>query len=134
WNYKTGDVYDLIKKQRYVRPVKMGPPVGDYKVSGFSSDFQHQPVAFEYEKGAINIDKGIAFSAMPENVNTKSPMSLWNLALEVHTGRIYGAFLGMFYILVIPLGGMLVLFTLITGIVIWFKYHLKSKKGTKRIE
>jgi hypothetical protein len=125
WNYKMGDVYDLIKKQPYVRPTHIGPPIGDYKVSGFSTDFHHLPVAFEYEKGAININKGSEFSAMPENVTDKSPMSLWNLALEVHTGRIYGAFLGIFYILVIPLGGILVLFTLITGIVIWLKYHLK---------
>ncbi|HET7733795.1 MAG TPA: PepSY domain-containing protein [Paludibacter sp.] len=131
WNYKTGEVYDLIKKQPYVRPVKMGPPVGDYKVSGFSSDFHHQSLAFEYEKGAININKGTAFSAIPENVTSKSPMSLWNLALEIHTGRIYGAFLGLVYILVVPLGGILVLFTLITGIVIWFKYHYKLKKGNK---
>lgn len=123
WNYKTGDVSDLIKKQPYVHPHKMGPPIGDYKVSGFSSDFRKQPVAFEYEKGAININKGTAFSPMPENVITQSPMSLWNLALEVHTGRIYGTFLGMFYILVVPLGGILVLFTLISGIVIWFKYR-----------
>ncbi|MDD4991946.1 MAG: PepSY-associated TM helix domain-containing protein [Paludibacter sp.] len=128
WNYKTGDVYDLIKKQPYVRPVKMGPPVGDYKISGYSSDFKHQPVAFEYQKGAININKGATFSAMPQNVIDKSPMSLWSLALEVHTGRIYGVFLGMFYILVVPLGGILVLFTLITGIVIWFKYHVKRRK------
>lgn len=46
WNYKTGEVYDLIKKQPYVRPVKKGPPVGDYKVSGFSSGFNNQPIAF----------------------------------------------------------------------------------------
>jgi hypothetical protein len=129
WNYKTGEVYDLIKKKLYVRPVKKGPPVGDYKVSGFSTDFKNQPIAFEYEKGAININEGTSFSTMPANVTDKSPMSLWNLALEVHTGRIYGAVLGMFYILVIPLGGILVLFTLISGIVIWFKYHLKLKKG-----
>jgi hypothetical protein len=132
WNYKTGNVYDLIKKQAYVRPIKMGPPVGDYKISGFSSDFQQQSVAFEYEKGALNINEGKAFSATPENITDKSPMSLWSLALEVHTGRIYGAFLGMFYILVVPLGGILVLFTLITGIVIWFKYHVKRKKKPKQ--
>lgn len=123
WNYKTGEVYDLIKKQPYVRPVKMGSPVGDYKISGFSSDFQQQPVAFEYEKGAININDGEAFSAMPENVMDKSPMSLWTLALEVHTGRVYGVVLGLFYILVVPMGGILVLFTLISGVIIWFKYR-----------
>jgi hypothetical protein len=128
WNYKTGEVFDLIKKQPYVRPLKKGPPVGDYKISGYSSDFRRQPIAFEYQNGAINIDGGSEFTPMPENIIENAPMSLWNLALEVHTGRIYGAFLGMFYILVVPLIGILILLTLIGGIVVWFKFHFKKKK------
>ena len=128
WNYKTGEVFDIIKKQPYNTPVQKGPPVGDYKISGFSSDYKGQQIAFEYQHGAININEGTEFTPMPNDIIKKAPMSVWNLALEVHTGRIYGVFLGMFYILVIPLGGILVLFTLITGIVIWFKFHLKMGK------
>ena len=128
WNYRNGEVFDLIKKQKYIRPTKIGPPIGDYKVSGFSSDFHNQPIVFDYEKGRINIINGIEFSVMPKNVIDKSPLSLWSLALEIHTGRIYGTFLGLFYILVVPLVGIFLLFTLITGIIIWLKYHLKLKK------
>lgn len=128
WNYKTGKVFDLIKKQPYVRPIKKGPPVGDYKVSGYSSDFKGQQIAFEYQHGAINLDGGSEFTPMPENIIENAPMSLWNLALEVHTGRIYGAFLGMFYILVVPLSGILILLTLIGGIVVWYKFHFRKKK------
>lgn len=128
WNYKTGEVFDLIKKQPYVRPIKKVPPVGDYKISGFSTHFKGQPIAFEYQHGAINIDGGSEFTPMQENINENAPMSLWNLALEVHTGRIYGAFLGMFYILVVPLSGILILLTLIGGIVVWFKFHFRKKK------
>lgn len=131
WNYKNGDVYDLIKKQPYIRPLKIGPPIGDYKVSGFSSDFHNQPIVFDYDIGGINLNKGDEFSTMPENIIDKSPMSLWSLALEVHTGRIYGVFLGMFYILVVPLVGIFILFTLIIGVVIWFKYHFKQGKRNK---
>ena len=128
WNYKTGEIFDLIKKQSYYAPMQKGSPVGDYKISGFSTDFKGQPIAFEYQLGAININNNVAFSNMPENVINKSTISLWSLALEVHTGRIYGVLLGMFYILVVPLGGILVLITLIAGIVIWFKFHLKIRK------
>ncbi|MFZ4583385.1 MAG: PepSY domain-containing protein [Paludibacter sp.] len=128
WNYKTGEVFDLIKKQPYVRPIKKGPPVGDYKVSGYSSDFKGQQIAFEYQRGAINLDGGSEFTPMPENIIENAPMSLWNLALEVHTGRIYGAFLGIFYILVVPLSGILILLTLIGGIVVWYKFHFRKKK------
>jgi len=126
WNYKTGEVYDLIKKQVYIRPTRKGPPVGDYKISGFSTDFNHQPIAFEYVAGSLNINRGGSFPAMPKRILEKSPMSLWSLALEVHTGRIYGVFLGMFYILVVPLVGLLILLIIISGIVIWFKHHRKK--------
>ncbi len=128
WNYKTGEVFDLIKKQPYYAPEQKGPPIGDYKISGYSSDFKGQPIAFEYQHGAINIDGGSEFTQMPENIIENAPMSLWNLALEVHTGRIYGAFLGMFYILVVPLSGILILLTLIGGIVVWYKFHFRKKK------
>lgn len=128
WNYKTGEVFDLIKKQPYVRPQKKGPPVGDYKISGYSADYKGQQIAFEYQHGAINILGGSEFTPMPQNIIEKAPLSLWNFALEVHTGRIYGVGLGMFYILVVPFGGILMLLTLVSGIVIWFKYHFKKKK------
>lgn len=128
WNYKTGEVFDLIKKQPYVRPLKKGSPVGDYKITGFSTDFKGQPIAFEYQHGAININGENEFTPMPKNVIDNAPMSLWTLALEVHTGRIYGAFLGMFYILVVPLGGILIIFTVIGGLVVWYKYHSRKKK------
>ena len=128
WNYKTGEVFDLIKKQPYVRPLKKGPPVGDYKITGFSTDYKGQPIAFEYQHGAININGENEFTPMPKNVIDNAPMSLWTLALEVHTGRIYGAFLGMFYILVVPLGGILIIFTVIGGLMVWYKYHSRKKK------
>lgn len=128
WNYQTGEVYDLIKKQTHISPKKKGSPVGDYKISGYSAHFKNQPIAFEYQQGATNIDRGAEFISMPQSIIEQSPMSLWNLALEVHTGRIYRVVLGIFYILVIPVGGILILLTLIGGIVVWLKYHVKKKK------
>ena len=65
WNYKNGEVYDLIKKQKYIRPTKIGTPIGDYKISGFCSDFHGQNIVFDYEKGGINMNKGVEFIVMP---------------------------------------------------------------------
>lgn len=125
WNYKTGTVYDVIKKKPYIRPIKKGPPVGDYKITGYSEDFKQQPIVFDYTYGSINIDKKSDFPPTPTIVLKKTPMSLWTLALEVHTGRIYNAIIGIFYFLVVPLVGLLVLFILLSGIIIWFKHHRK---------
>lgn len=128
WNYKTGEIFDLIKKQPYYTPEIKGSPVGDYKITGFSIHYKGQPIAFEYQHGAMNINGENEFTPMPQNIIENAPISLWNLALEVHTGRIYGAFLGMFYILVVPLCGILILLTIVGGVVVWFKFHSKMRK------
>jgi hypothetical protein len=134
WNYETGEVFDLIKKQNYIRPLKKGPPIGDFKISGYSTDYRNQAIAFEYSYGALNINEPIRFPTMPTEIINKSPMSLWTLALEVHTGRIYEAFLGIFYILVVPLVGLLVLLLLISGIAVWYKYHLTKNSSKQKIK
>jgi uncharacterized iron-regulated membrane protein len=61
------------------------------------------------------------FPNMPEEIIKASPMSLWNLALEIHTGRIYKLFLGDFYILFIPLSGLTIIFILVTGFILWWR-------------
>jgi len=57
-------------------------------------------------------------------------MSLWNVALEVHTGRIYHSVIGDFYVLIVPLTGLSVLFILISGFIVWLR--LRKNKQTNR--
>ena len=59
---------------------------------------------------------------MPEIIASQ-PMSLWNVALKVHTARIYKFMFGSLYILFIPLAGLLILFILISGLIVWLKKH-----------
>lgn len=59
----------------------VGPPFGKQAISGYSHDFKGRTFAVEYYKGTHAI-------AQPAELNTL-PMSLWNFALEVHSGRIY---------------------------------------------
>lgn len=130
WNFKTGHVFDAIKKEDYVKPEKVGPPVGDYKVSGYGFNADGEKIVFDYEFGAIGVDKQAHFPAMPDEVLRESPMSLWGLSLEIHTGRIYKPILGIFYVLVVPLTGLFAIGCIVAGFVIWYKYY--RKKGRKR--
>ncbi len=123
WNPVTGTIYDDIKKEPYVKKEITGPPIGDYLITGYSDDFPGQEIAFDYDKGALNINKGRAFPALPQNVHDAYRISLWNLALEIHTGRIYESLLGIFYVLVVPLVGLMLLFILISGFIVWWKLH-----------
>ena len=69
------------------------------------------------------------FMPMPEIVKENSPLPLWNLALEVHTGRIFSPLVGDFYVLYIPVMGIVTLVVLITGLLIWVKKK-RRKNGS----
>ncbi len=129
WNYQSGYIYDVLKKEEYIPPKIAGPPVGDYKVVGYGFDREGNKLVFDYILGSIGVEGNeIDFPEMPHEMLRKSPLSLWSLALEVHTGRILQFMLGPFYVLLVPLTGLFALFIIISGFVIWFKYHRKRKK------
>ncbi len=60
---------------------EVGPPFGKRAISGFSADLGDEAFAVEYSDGTAALPQ-------PEYL-AMLPMSLWNLALEVHNGRIY---------------------------------------------
>lgn len=124
WNYRTGEVNDLLTGKRWQRPVKKASPVGDWKIMGYTDDSGTGRIYFDYDKGSkmpINQDH---FPDMPEKVKS-SPLSLWNFSQEIHTGRIYRFMLGDFYILIVPLTGIFVILCLLTGFYMWYKLRRK---------
>jgi hypothetical protein len=126
WNSQSGEVIDYIKKQLYTAPSNRGRPIGDFLVTGFTRDFKNQEYYFDYDLGAMNINGLQAFPSLPGKVIGDTPMSLWNVALEIHTGRIYQSIIGDFYVLVVPLTGLIVLFILISGFIVWLKIRKKA--------
>lgn len=99
WNSDTGAAVDYFTGE--AAPQSAGPPFGGHPISGFAFG---RPV--EYYAGSD-------FAPMPEAFASE-PMSLWNLALEVHTGRIY-TFLGPGTLVFIFFAGALMAWLLITG-------------------
>ncbi len=124
WNIRTGYIQDYIKKAAPKKKQRGGPPLGEFMVSGYSSDFMGQEVYFDFNSGAglIHYNHRLRFPGMPRQIEEQD-MSLWNLALEVHTARIYKFMFGKFYILFIPLAGIIILFVLISGFVVWWKRY-----------
>jgi hypothetical protein len=89
-------------------------------VAGFIRDGNGRNFWFDYNQGAIAADGGIPFPAMPDVILKSTPISLWNAALEVHTGRIFEHLVGPFYLLYVPLIGLTLLIVLISGFLIWW--------------
>lgn len=122
WNIATGYKQDYITKSPIKIKERGGPPLGDFLITGYSNHFKDRELFFDFNSGGWDMNTGKAFNEMPIKI-LEQPMSLWNVALEVHTARMYKFMFGNFYILFIPLAGILILFILISGFIVWWKKH-----------
>jgi len=125
WNSMTGETFDYVSKKPYTASVSAGRPIGDNLVSGYTRDFAGREYFFDYNTGASGIESNLDFPSMPQKIIDSEPMSLWNAALEFHTGRIYQSLTGPFYVLIVPLTGLFVLFILISGFIVWLSPKYK---------
>lgn len=74
-------------------------PFGEVAISGFSADFSKGPCVVTYGAGTQLIPQ-------PESLSTL-PMSLWNVALEVHSGRIFFGSAATFFFIFLAGGAIL---------------------------
>lgn len=79
WDREKGYSTDYFTNDKVTDTA--GPPFGKRAISGFGSHFNMAPFPVDYYNGTDAI-------AQPEWMATL-PISLWHLALEVHSGRIY---------------------------------------------
>jgi len=120
WFPENNIIIDYITKQPTAPLVSSGPPVGNYLVSGYGYDEFNNEFYFDYNSGVFPLNSNNKFPDMTIEILSKSKISLWNTMLEFHTGRIFKAILGNFYILIVPLIGLLIALISLTGYLIWF--------------
>ena len=110
-DYFTGEITEAVA----------GPPFGKFAVAGYTADFTKEPLVIEYNQGSAELKMPADFACLP--------MSLWNLALEIHTGRIY-TILGPATLIFIFFAGIAAMWCLYSGYVIRRK-KVKKNKATK---
>lgn len=117
-------------------------PISDNLVCGYSEDFLGgKPLVFDFAKG-VEDAKGQAVAlcndepkksrneeSMSDLICETAPMSLWNVALELHVGRCYSPFLGPLPDLFVFLSGLLITLVLLSGYII---SHRRRKKAQER--
>ena len=118
-------------------------PISDNLVCGYSEDFLGgKPLVFDFAKG-VEDAKGQAVAlcndepkksrneeSMSDLICETVPMSLWNVALELHVGRCYSPFLGPLSDLFVFLSGLLITLVLLSGYII---SHRRRKKAQARL-
>lgn len=122
WSPKRKILFDF-QNQRAYQPVKtMGPPIQNSSISGWVTNAKGEAFYTDYDNGIKAINPQWQTPLMPQVIK-ESPISLWNLALEIHTGRYFSFLLGIFYILIVPIIGLATLFILISGLIVWWKKY-----------
>lgn len=119
WNRKSGVIVDAKTGKPYDSS-KRSFGLGNDLVSGYSRDLNHsREIMFDYSKGA---------PALPESggLIEGQPMSLWNVALELHVGRCYSPFLGPISDLFVFIAGLLLTLVLISGLILTRRRKRKS--------
>ncbi len=119
WNIIAGtynNVIPQIKKEKHRNFLSQN------LVAGYSNHYAKGNLYFDYNSGVHFINNDTPKIKMPESIKNTG-ISLWNVALEFHTGRIYEGVLGGLYILVVPVGGLTNLFILISGFIVWYKRY-----------
>ena len=126
WDRQQGTAIDYFTGKP--APKKAGAPFGKKAIAGLSLDFslpqqkgnngqKQTPVIAEYYEGTN-------FAPQPASMN-QLPMSLWNVALEVHSGRIFIGSIATYIFIFIM--GILALWCLWSG----YRIRLAKKKKNK---
>ena len=112
-------------------------PISDNLICGYSEDlFDREPMVFDFAKG-VEDAKGQVINildekdAMSDLICETAPMSLWNVALELHVGRCYSPFLDPLSDLFVFLSGLLITLVLLSGYII---SHRRRKKAQARLK
>lgn len=119
WDVETGYVRNFLTNAQYLKPKKVTKPVSDFMVAGLIRT-EKEGWYCDYNSGMVSLN-GYKPWPMPEEYVGDATISLWNLCLEIHTGRIYESFLGMFYILFVPISGICLVLVLLSGLIIWLR-------------
>ena len=125
WHPERGEIIDFISGQTPVKKSHTGSPIGEHLISGLIR-MGDKFLIFDYNKGLITNNL-----PMPDKIRA-TPMPLWNFALEVHTARIFEPFIGAFYLLIIPLLGLMTLLILVSGFIIYLRKGKKVRKSSTK--
>ena len=133
WNPVQETIVDYITGKPHEEQSSMRSPFGSVAVAGYLKINSDQEIYFDYSRGAVSSDSNFQMPSMPSEIVEQSGISLWNLALEIHTWRILNFLMGGFYILIVPLSGILGVILILSGVGMWFIRNRKQKRDKKRV-
>jgi uncharacterized iron-regulated membrane protein len=130
WDTAQQIVLQLKAKPRGNAP-DWGRPI---MVSG-AAVYNGEPLlAIDYESGIKPLRRREQLiPTMPNAIKEQSRISLWHALFELHNGRIFEQYIGPFYWLITPVGGILLCIILASGCLLWLRRRYLRGKTAKII-
>lgn len=133
WERSTSKPFDLMRGE-YARDWSNVRP-DDYMVTGYFESPHGEKFITTHEQGLIALPGQKTDPnrfKMPQALKHNWRMPLWNFMFELHNGRIFKDWIGGYYILLVPLGALLFLLIIISGVFDWFFLKLLKRKLNKK--
>jgi len=125
-NHNTDQVYNYMN-QNSTSDMKLGRR-SRMMVSGFYESADNIFMVASYRRGLIK--KNLDGFQMPSKIKN-SKISLWNWLFALHNGRIWKSVFGKAYVYITPVGALLFIFILLTGV---YDYFYKKRKKHKLLK
>lgn len=126
WHPSKTEIINYVTAEPY-QDKTGGRPTGDYKVTGAINYGHNKRYMIDYDAGALPQGHHSAFPQMTNDIVDNSGLSLWNVALEIHTGRFFSVIFGDFYILIVPLAGLGATTVVISGYILYRRKYKRKK-------
>lgn len=125
WDRNSNTCKDLIKNIELPLVKRIGRPLGYISIYGYINSFNNRNILIGKDNGPFEFYKpkqDIEFYKMPKEIG-KGRMSIWNTALEAHTGRIFLNIFGPLYVFIVCIAFFIII---ITG------YFISKKRKRKK--
>lgn len=125
WDRNSNLCKDLIKNIDLPLVKRIGRPLGHISIYGYIDSFKNQDILIGKDNGPFKFYKPneeTDFYKMPTEIGN-GRISLWNTALEAHTGRIFLNIFGPLYVFIVCIAFFIII---ITG------YSISKKKKRRK--
>lgn len=129
----TGEAIDMLTGERAGEISSVMP--GDFMVTGYFKTPQGEEFITTHEQGLIPLNGARTDGRfnMPSELVDGYEMPLWNFLFELHNGRIFGDLIGNWYILLVPLGSILFVLVVLSGIYDWCYISLFKNRRSSNL-
>ncbi|MGD9900466.1 MAG: PepSY domain-containing protein [Calditrichaceae bacterium] len=127
-NRETGEIRDLLTGNGPGGVTSVRP--AEYMITGYFRTPSGDEFITAHEQGLVPVGSSRSDGRfiMPDEINESFRMPLWNYMFELHNGRIFKDLIGGWYILIAPVGSLLFVLIILTGVFDWFYLKVYQKR------